>query len=80
MIILLKRFFSIRELKQIITHTKGHYGWKNLNQISNIKEAIQEDSKDKSLKHQKNAKGMGVRNKQIHLSNSVTILWCHIRK
>ena len=34
----LKRFFSVCEMKQIITHTKGHHGWKNLNQISNVKE------------------------------------------
>ena len=46
-------------MKQIITHTKGHHGWKNLNQISNIKEAIQEDSKDKSLKASKECKRNG---------------------
>ena len=48
-----QRFFSVREIKQNITHTKGHYGWKNLNQISNVKEAIKEDSKGKSLKNQR---------------------------
>ena len=41
---------------------------------SNTKGAIQEDSKDKSLKHQKNAQCMGMRNKQMHQSNSVTIM------
>ena len=63
MIGLLRRLFSIRELKQVITHTKGQCGWRNLNQISKVKEAIKEDSKDKIIKHQKNAKGMGMRNK-----------------
>ena len=53
MIGLLKRFFSVHELKQIITHTKGNYRWKNLNQISNVKETIKEDSKDKIIKHQR---------------------------
>ena len=33
-----QRFFSVHELKQNIIHTKGHHGWKNLNQISNVKE------------------------------------------
>ena len=79
MIGLLKIFFSVHELKQVITHTKGHYGWKNLNQISKVKEAIKEDSKDKSFKHQNNEKCMGMRNKRMHLSNFATILWCHIR-
>ena len=37
---LLKRLFFVCELKQVITHTKGHYGWKNLTQISKVKEAI----------------------------------------
>ena len=63
MIGLLKMFFSVREMKQVITHTKGHCGCKNLNKISKVKEAIKEDSKDKSFKHQKNVKGMGMRNK-----------------
>ena len=68
MIGLLKRFFFVCEVKQIITHTKGHHGWKNLNQLSNTKEAIWEDSEDKSHTHQKNEKGMGMKNKRIHLS------------
>ena len=59
MIGLLKRFFFVCEVKQIITHTKGHHGWKNLNQISNANEEIREDSKDKSLKASKECKRHG---------------------
>ena len=40
-------FFFVHELKQIITHTKGHHGWKNLNQSLKVKETIKEDLKDK---------------------------------
>ena len=36
-------------LKQVITHTKGHYGWKNPKQFLKVKEAIKEDSKDECL-------------------------------
>ena len=54
-----QRFFFVRELKQIITHTKGQHEWKNLIQISNTKEAIQEDSKDKSLEASKEYKRHG---------------------
>ena len=54
-----QRFFSIREMKQIITHTKGYHGWKNLNQTSNVKGAIREDSTDKSLKPSKECKRHG---------------------
>ena len=41
-----KNFFSVYELKQVITHTKEHYGWKNLNQFLKVKETIKEDSED----------------------------------
>ena len=54
-----QRFFSVRELKQNITHKKGHHGWKNLNQISNAKESIWEDSKDKGMKASKECKRHG---------------------
>ena len=76
---MLKRLFFVRELNLIITHTKGHYGWKNLNQISKAKKVIEEDSKEKSHKHQNNEKGMGMRNKRMHLSNLVTIMWSDIQ-
>ena len=33
-------------LKQVITHTKGHCGWKNPNQFLKLEEAIKEDSND----------------------------------
>ena len=60
-----QRFFSICELKTIISHTKGHYGWKNLNQVSNERSNSGRLKRTKVQKHQKNAKGMGVRNKRI---------------
>ena len=64
-----------------MTHTKGHYGWKNPYQILKVEEAIKEDSEDKCHskgKHQKNANSMGMRNKRIHMSNLVTVLWSDI--
>ena len=32
--------------KQIITHIKGHYGWKNPYQILKEKKSIKEESED----------------------------------
>ena len=53
--------------KKNISHTKGHYGWKNLNQISNEESNLGRLKRTKVQKHQKNAKGMGMRNKRIYL-------------
>ena len=65
---IIQRFLSVHEMKQKITYTKGHHGWNNLNQISNVKRAIREDSTDKSIKASKECKGMGAKNKRIYLS------------
>ena len=64
-----QRFFSVSELKQNFSHTKGHHGWKNLNQISKVKRAIWEDSTDKRMQ-----KEWERRTNEYTCPNPVTIL------
>ena len=73
---LLKGFSPSVSWKKNISHTKGHYGWKNLNQISDRKQSGR-TQKEKILESSKyNKMAWKWATNEYICSHPVTILWC----